>query len=58
LNANDISTFDNINPSIDEFRTIEVLVATFNGNEYVSVHDNRKNTQLGAGLGIGRTLFI
>jgi hypothetical protein len=58
LNANDISTFDNINPSIDEFRTIEVLVATFNGNEYVSVHDNRKNTRLGAGLGIGRTLFI
>ena len=43
---------------LDDYRTIEVLVATVDSDKYVSVHDNRPNIKLGAGLGIGRTLFI
>lgn len=43
---------------LDDLRTIEVLVGTYGEDSYVSVHDNRKNVKIGAGLGIGRTLFI
>lgn len=57
LNANG-RTFDSTSPTLDELRTIEVLVATYDGDRYVSVHDNRKNIKVSAGLGIGRTIFI
>ena len=57
LNAKD-ETYDDPDIALTDFRTLEVLVATFDGDNYVSVHDNRKNTKLSAGLGIGRTLFI
>lgn len=57
LNANG-RTFDSTDPTLDDLRTIEVLVATFDGDRYVSVHDNRKNIRVSAGLGIGRTIFI
>lgn len=57
LNAND-QTYDDPDIQLSEFRTLEVLVATYDNEKYVSVHDNRKNIQLSAGLGIGRTLFI
>ncbi len=57
LNANG-RTFDSTDPTLDDLRTIEVLVATIDGDRYVSVHDNRKNIRVSAGLGIGRTIFI
>lgn len=57
LNA-DGDTYDSTDVDLDDLRTIEVLVATYDGDKYVSVHDNRQNIKLGAGLGIGRTLFI
>lgn len=43
---------------LDDLRTIEVLIATTNGDTYVSVHDNRDNIRLSAGLSIGQTCFI
>lgn len=57
LNADD-QTYDNPSVTLEDLRTIEVLVATHDGNKYVAVYDNRLNVRLGAGLGIGRTLFI
>lgn len=57
LNAAD-QTYDNPDIKLDDLRTIEVLVATYDGDKYVTVHDNSKNTKVAAGLGIGRTLFI
>jgi len=57
LNAND-DEYNSNNPKLDELRTVEVLVATYRGSDYVSLHDNRKTVRLAAGLSIGRTLFI
>jgi hypothetical protein len=57
LNADD-QTYDNPSVTLEDLRTIEVLVATHDGNKYVAVYDNRLNVRLGAGLGIGTTLFI
>lgn len=57
LNCEDIA-YDHPDIKLDDLRTIEVLVATYDGDNYVSVHDNSKNTRVAAGLGIGRTLFI
>jgi hypothetical protein len=57
LNA-DGETYNSEKTSLDELRTLEVLIATYGGDKYVSVHDNRDNIKLGAGLGIGRTIFI
>jgi hypothetical protein len=57
LNA-DGETYNSPSTSLDELRTLEVLIATYGGDKYVSVHDNRDNIKLGAGLGIGRTIFI
>jgi hypothetical protein len=57
LNADNV-TYDGTSPSLDDLRTIEVLIASHDGANYVSVHDNRPNTRIGAGLSIGRTLFI
>lgn len=54
----DIEQYGDNVPDLDDLRTIEVLVGTYGGEDYVSVHDNRKNAKIGAGLGIGRTLFI
>lgn len=41
LNANN-ETYDSPDVKLDDLRTIEVLVATYDGDKYVSVHDNRK----------------
>jgi hypothetical protein len=57
LNCDNV-TYDSTSPTLDEFRTIEVFVATHSSDNYVSVHDNRPNIKVGAGLSIGRTLFI
>jgi len=43
---------------LDDLRTTEVNVGTYSNNDYVAIYDDRQNTQLGAGLSIGRTLFI
>ena len=57
LNA-DGQTYDNPNINLSELRTTEVLIAAYDGSKYVAVHDNTLNVKLGAGLSIGRTLFI
>ena len=57
LNADDV-TYDGTDPKLDDLRTIEVLIASYDGTKYVSVHNNRPNTRVSAGLSIGRTLFI
>lgn len=57
LNANG-DEFNSNDPPLDDLRIIEVLIATFRGDKYVSVHDNRKNVKMDSGLSIGRTLFI
>lgn len=44
--------------NLNDFRTTEVNIGTWDGTNYVAVYDDRQNTQLGAGLSIGRTLFI
>jgi hypothetical protein len=55
LNADDYTTYDKPGTNLGDLRTIEILVGTYDSDKYVSVHDNRKDIQLGAGLGIGRT---
>jgi hypothetical protein len=57
INADGVQ-WDDPDTSLDDLRTIEVLIATHSNDNYVSVHDNRLNTKVGAGLSIGRTLFI
>mmetsp|Transcript_3356 Transcript_3356/g.3959 ORF Transcript_3356/g.3959 Transcript_3356/m.3959 type:complete len:579 (+) Transcript_3356:944-2680(+) len=57
LNA-DGQTYDSTSVSLDDLRTLEVLVATYDNDKYVSVHDNRYTIKLSAALGIGRTIFI
>lgn len=44
--------------NLDDLRTTEVNIGTYSGDDYVAIYDDRQNTQLGAGLSIGRTLFI
>ena len=57
LNANG-DEYNSNDPPLDDLRIIEVLIATHSGDDYVSVHDNRKNVKIDSGLSIGRTLFI
>ena len=57
VNADGVE-WDDPDLPLDDLRTIEVLIATTNSDTYVSVHDNRKNVQLSAGLSIGQTCFI
>ena len=43
---------------LSEFRTTEVNIGAYDDENYIAIYDDRLNTQLGAGLSIGRTLFI
>lgn len=51
-------TYNKPGVNLDDLRTTEVNIGTFSDNSYVAIYDDRQNTQLGAGLSIGRTLFI
>ena len=44
--------------SLSDYRTTEVNIGTYSGDDYVAIYDDSQNTKLGAGLSIGRTLFI